>query len=217
MPFEPRQPIPSHSHQRGYNRRSTMTDRELVDLALEGSEAAVRHLYERHAPRVYAVVRRLARGDDTLAEDWAQDAWLSAIRALPTFRGKAKFSTWLHRIAVNSALQGLRRHERRGGREFPILDSLGDTQPTDRPLLRIGLEAALDQLPPGMREVLILYDIEGFTHDGIAAKLGIASGTSKSQLYKARARMRELLSARDRGRATDEPETRASGEKGVRT
>jgi len=169
-----------------------MSEEEIIRLARRGDEAAVQALYRRYAPRVYATVRRLA-GDAALAEDWAQDAWIQVIRALPRFRGDSKFSTWLHRIAVNAALQGRRWRERRAGREEPLPDSPLEHRATDPVLLRIRLERALARLPDGMRQVLVLHDVEGYTHEEIAAALGIAPGTSKSQLFKARARMRELL------------------------
>lgn len=169
-----------------------MTEQELIERARAGDGAAVRALYERHAPRVYAVVRRLA-DDDATAEDWAQDAWVQAIRALPGFRGAAQFSTWLHRIAINSALQGRRRRERRTRHEEPLPPTLPVGEPNEPTLLRIRLERALRELPKGMRQVLVLHDVEGYTHEEIAAMLGVTPGTSKSQLFKARARMRALL------------------------
>lgn len=100
-----------------------MTEAQLIRQACEGHGTAVRTLYERYAPRVYAVVRRIA-GDDDLAQDYAQEAWIRAIRALPTFRGDARFSTWLHRIAVNSALQALRKSETRTRRESPMPEAI---------------------------------------------------------------------------------------------
>lgn len=168
------------------------TEHELVRRARQGDGRAVRMLYERHAPRVYAVVRRLA-GDDALAEDWAQEAWIRAIRALATFRGDARFSTWLHRIAVNSALQGRRSHERRADREASLPIPHRVSSDGDHTLLRLQLERALERLPDRMRQVLVLHDVEGYTHEEIAAALGVTAGTSKSQLFKARARMRRLL------------------------
>ena len=138
------------------------------------------------------MVRRIA-GDDDLAEDYAQEAWIRAIRALPTFRGEARFSTWLHRIAVNSALQAVRKEKNRRKREAPLPDvipvppRMGDT------LMQRKLEEALAQLPDGMRKVLILHDVEGYTHEEIGTALGVTSGTSKSQLFKARAKMRIML------------------------
>jgi RNA polymerase sigma-70 factor (ECF subfamily) len=173
-----------------------MTERELIRYAADGEARAIRTLYDRYAPRVYAVVRRIA-GDDEAAQDYAQEAWIRAIRALPTFRGDARFSTWLHRIAVNSALQALRRSETRRKREapfptdVPVVPRGGDT------LLQRRLEGALDRLPEGMRRVLILHDVEGYTHEEIGDVLGVTAGTSKSQLFKARAKMRDQLSALD--------------------
>lgn len=169
-----------------------MTETELIQRARLGDEAAIRALYDRHAPRVFAVVRRLA-GDDALAEDWAQEAWVQAIRALPTFRGDAKFSTWLHRIAVNAALQGKRSRERRTRHEEPLPQEIPVRDNAGRTVLRLRLERALRRLPEGMRRVLLLHDVEGYTHEEIARSLGVNVGTSKSQLFKARARMRELL------------------------
>lgn len=169
-----------------------MTEQQLIADAREGSEVAIRALYERYASRVYATIHRFA-GDDALAEDWAQEAWISAIRALPDFRGTSQFSTWLHRIAVNAALQGLRSRQRRVGKEAPFPEQPLEDPRRDRPLLRLRLEQALAAIPAGMREILILHDLEGYTHEEIAATLGVTAGTSKSQLFKARARMRELL------------------------
>ncbi len=166
----------------------------MIQRAAEGDARAVRTLYDRYAPRVYAVVRRIA-GDDELAQDYAQEAWIRAIRALPSFRGDARFSTWLHRIAVNAALQALRKADTRRRREGPIPEQVPVAPVTGDALLQRRLEGALDKLPEGMRRVLILHDVEGYTHDEIGEVLGVAPGTSKSQLFKARAKMREMLSA----------------------
>lgn len=173
-----------------------MTDNELIRQAKRGDEAALRALYRRYAPRVYAVVRRIA-GDDALADDWSQEAWIRVFRALPGFRGEAAFSTWVHRVAVNSALQGLRARTRHGGRETALpFDRAGPPPPPT--VLRFSLETAMARLPDGMRQVLVLHDVEGFTHDEIGDMLGIAAGTSKSQLFKARAKMREMLGSMER-------------------
>lgn len=169
-----------------------MSEAQLIRRAGDGDARAVRALYERYAPRVYAVVRRIA-GDDDLAQDYAQEAWIRAIRALPTFRGDSRFSTWLHRIAVNAALQAIRRSDTRAKREAPMPDAVPVDPRTGDALLQTRLEEALDRLPNGMRQVLILHDVEGYTHEEIGEVLGVASGTSKSQLFKARARMRSLL------------------------
>ena len=169
-----------------------MTEADTIARAREGDGEAVRELYRRYSPRVYAVVRRLA-GDDQLAEDWAQEAWVRAIRALPTFRGEARFSTWLHRIAVNSALHGRRWRDRRARHEVALSPATPASVRPEETTLRIGLERALDQLPNGMRQVLVLHDVQGYTHEEIAQALGVTPGTSKSQLFKARARMRSIL------------------------
>ena len=175
-----------------------MTEKELVLRASRGDESAMLALYRRYAPRVFAVVRRLA-DDDAMADDWAQEAWIRAFRALPRFRGDSAFSTWLHRVAVNSALQGRRKRSRHDTRETELIPAIagGAGEPT---LLRLTLEEAMDQLPEGMRRVLVLHDVEGFTHEEIGEMLGVAPGTSKSQLFKARAKMRELLRPADRDR-----------------
>jgi len=170
-----------------------MTESQLIRQAADGDARAIRSLYDRYAPRVFAVVRRIA-GDDETAQDFAQEAWIRAVRALPSFRGDARFSTWLHRIAVNSALQALRRTETRRRREAPFPAEVAIGPHGGDTLLQRRLERALDALPDGMRQVLILHDVEGYTHEEIGDALGVAPGTSKSQLFKARAKMRELLS-----------------------
>jgi len=173
-----------------------MNEAQLLRKACQGDGPGVRALYEKYSPRVYAVVRRIA-ADDDLAQDYAQEAWIRAIRALPTFRGEARFSTWLHRIAVNSALQAVRRAETRHQREAPMPESLAVEAPARDALLSQKLEWALDHLPARMRKVLILHDVEGYTHDEIGELLGTTSGTSKSQLFKARGKMRVLLKSLD--------------------
>jgi RNA polymerase sigma-70 factor (ECF subfamily) len=156
----------------------------------------MRQLYERHASRVYTVIRRLA-GDDDLAADLAQDAWVNAFRKINEFRGDSAFSTWVHRIAVNTALTWLRQAARRRDLEegFDGGSTVGkaDAWPPDRAAERVTVQRALDMLPTGYRSVLWLHDVEGYTHEEIGARLGIAVGTSKSQLSKARARLRALI------------------------
>ncbi|HEX6559888.1 MAG TPA: sigma-70 family RNA polymerase sigma factor [Longimicrobiales bacterium] len=169
-----------------------MTELEIIQAARDGEPRAVRELYRLYAPRVYAIVKRLA-GDDALAEDWAQEAWVRIFRALGSFRGEARFSTWLHRIAVNSALHGRRWRDRRTRLETPLEESVVSRTQTGDALLRQRLERAMAALPERMRQVLVLHDVEGYTHEEIADFLGVTAGTSKSQLFKARARMRELL------------------------
>jgi len=169
-----------------------MREEELIERARRGESAAVRRLYEAHAERVYAVVRRIV-ADRASAEDVAQEVWLRALRGLGSFRGESRFTTWLHRIAVNGALQRLRQRKRAAGREVPIPISLADVRRAPDPLLSVRLERALDRIPDRMRAVLVLHDVEGFTHEEIGEMLGVTAGTSKSQLFKARAKMRALL------------------------
>ncbi|HSJ12904.1 MAG TPA: sigma-70 family RNA polymerase sigma factor [Longimicrobiales bacterium] len=173
-----------------------MNELECIRLAQEGDGAAMRELYNRYSPRVFAVVRRLA-GDDALAEDWAQEAWVRAFRALPRFRGESRFSTWLHRIAVNSALHGRRWRQRRVSNEVALPLAPEQATRPEQTVLRLSIQRALDTLPEGMRQVVVLHDVEGYTHEEIGAELGITAGTSKSQLFKARAKLRRLLRAGD--------------------
>lgn len=167
-------------------------EEDLIRRAQEGDPEAIGRLYEAHSARVYTVVRRLA-GEDALAEDWAQEAWLRVFRALPGFRGEARFATWLHRIAVNTALHGQRGRKRRLARIAEMSEPPDGPAREDRPLLRMQLQRAIDALPDGMRRVLVLHDVEGYTHTEIGAMLGVSPGTCKSQLFKARAKARELL------------------------
>ena len=173
-----------------------MNELECIRLAQEGDGAAMRELYHHYSPRVFAVVRRLA-GDDALAEDWAQEAWVRAFRALPRFRGESRFSTWLHRIAVNSALHGRRWRERRVSNEVTLSIVPEQAGRAEDTVLRLTLQRALDTLPEGMRQVVVLHDVEGYTHEEIGAELGITAGTSKSQLFKARSKLRRLLRGGD--------------------
>jgi len=150
-------------------------------------------LYSAHCGRVYSVVRRMV-GDDHLAEDVSQDAWVRAFQKLHLFRGDSSFGTWMHRLAVNAALNRLRRHTRRPDVEGTAVEWAPSPPPTDETVLNQRLVGqALDRLPPGYRQVLVLHDVEGLTHEEIAERMGVAIGTSKSQLHKARARMRDLL------------------------
>lgn len=172
-----------------------MIEGELLRRARQGDNAAIARLYRQHAPRVYTLLRRLA-GNDAEAEDWAQETWVQAIRGLATFRGESGFATWLHRIAVNCALAGRRRWHRKESHEAPLPEEMPAGAPRSRAVLGARLERALTNVPEGMRRVLVLHDVEGYTHEEIGQMLGISAGTCKSQLFKARARMRELLGSR---------------------
>ncbi len=165
-----------------------------IRRAIEGDERAMRALWVQHAPAVDAVVRRLV-GDPDLAADVAQDVWIQIFRALPTFRGDAQFGTWAHRIAVNRTLNALRKVRRLEQTETPIHEESVSVPPDDgeRRFLADSIDEALQRLAPGARTVFVLHDVEGFTHEEIAEQLGITAGGSKSQLFKARARLRLLL------------------------
>ena len=165
-----------------------------IRRAVEGDEAAMRQLWSRHAPRIDAIVRRLAGGDPDVAADIAQEVWIQIFRALPEYRGDAQFSTWAHRIAVNRTLNALRSRRRLAAIETEVEeDSAVAEMDTDRPFLAASIEAATAQLSPGARTVFVLHDVEGYTHEEIAGRLGITVGGSKSQLFKARAKLRRLL------------------------
>jgi RNA polymerase sigma-70 factor, ECF subfamily len=176
----------------GEHERLEVTEAQLVDAARAGDQRAMGALYSAHAGRVYSVVRRVV-GDDHLAEDVSQDAWVRAFQKLHLFRGDAAFGTWMHRLAVNAAVNQLRSLGRRSKLESSPDLKLPVQQPDESGLNHRILSTALDQLPEGYRTVIVLHDVEGLTHEEIGQKLDIAAGTSKSQLHKARARMRALL------------------------
>ena len=168
------------------------SDRELAEAIVEdGDEAAFRVLYRRHTPRVYRFALRLVGGDVTEAEDVIQEAWLRAARSLARFRFDAAFHSWLCGIALNC----VREQARRRGRSLVEVGGDGwEPPPSVRdPGTIIDLERALELLPLGFRTVLVLHDVEGFTHQEIGDRLGISDGTSKSQLHHARRAMRQLL------------------------
>ena len=170
-------------------------DSDLITIrrAIAGDELAQRTLWTRHAPHIDAVVRRMV-GDPDLAQDVAQDVWIQIFRALPTYRGDAQFGTWAHRIAVNRTLNAMRRVKRLERTETPIEDDDHAVPPDgERALLAATIEEAAGRLSPGARTVFLLHDVEGFTHEEIARELGITPGGSKSQLFKARAKLRRLL------------------------
>lgn len=169
------------------------TDPLTIRRAINGDESALRALWVAHAPRIDAVVRRLV-GDADQAADIAQEVWIQIFRALPTWRGDSQFSTWAHRIAVNRTLNALRSVRRIAKLEVGIEeDTVAVDEDMDRSFLAQSIDEAVQKLSPGARAVFVLHDIEGYTHEEIAQELGITSGGSKSQLFKARAKLRRLL------------------------
>jgi RNA polymerase sigma-70 factor (ECF subfamily) len=171
-------------------------DHALVRAAGLGDARAFEQLYRRHSRRVYAVVWRLAGGHAARAEDLVQEAFIRAWQALPAFRYESAFSTWLHRLAVNTALMELRG--RSGAEDRETDDSaLGQLPSHDtaggRMREQLDLERAVATLPERARAVLVLHDIEGWKHEEIAAELGMAVGSSKAQLHRARGLLRQRL------------------------
>lgn len=169
------------------------TDQLTIRRAIEGDERALRQLWSQYAPRIEAVVLRLA-GDADLAADIAQEVWMQIFRALPTFRGDSQFGTWAHRIAVNRTLNALRKVRRTSRVEVEITEDAALVEgEDDRAFVASTIERAAARLPEGARTVFVLHDVEGYTHEDIARELGITAGASKSQLFKARAKLRRLL------------------------
>ena len=169
------------------------TDQITIRRAVNGDERALRDIWTQHAPRIDALVRRLV-GDPDQAADIAQEVWIQIFRALPTYRGDSQFSTWAHRIAVNRTLNALRATRRIAKAEVEIEEDTSMVEnDAERSMLAQTIDEAVQRLSPGARAVFVLHDVEGYTHEEIAAELGITSGGSKSQLFKARAKLRRML------------------------
>ena len=168
---------------------------DAVRRAQAGDQAAFEGLYREHVGRVYALCLRLS-ADRVLAEELAQDVFVRVWEKLPSFRGESAFSSWLYRLAVNTVL-GKRRAEGRHARGAVALDDPdSDFEPAARspvPGLSLDLDRAIARLPPGARSVFVLHDVEGYEHQEIAELTGIATGTSKAHLFRARRLLREWL------------------------
>ena len=157
---------------------------------------AFEQLYRSHCDRIYALCWRMCGGDRALAEDMVQEAFVRAWNKLDLFRGDSKFGTWLHRLTVNVVLSDRRIRVKRLQRERELVDDVERTLVGDRDVfagLRNDLEAAIAGLPERARTVLVLYDIEGYQHNEIAEMTGMAVGSSKAQLHRARKLVREVL------------------------
>jgi RNA polymerase sigma-70 factor (ECF subfamily) len=178
------------------------SEAEAIEHAKQGNAMAFEFLYHMHKRRVYSLCLRMT-GNTAEAEDLAQEAFLQLFRKIGTFRGESAFSTWLHRLSVNVVLMHLRR------KSLPETPLEEFTEPTheDGPRREIGardqnlagsvdrvnLERAIERLPPGYRTIFVLHDMEGYEHNEIAAMMGCSIGNSKSQLHKARMKLRDLL------------------------
>ncbi len=174
---------------------------EAIERAKQGDEAAFEVLYNLHKRRVYSLCLRMV-SNPAQAEDLAQEAFLQLFRKIGTFRGESAFSTWLHRMTVNVVLMNLRR------KGLPLV-SLEETLETDEEsprkelgaqdmkltgsIDRLQLQRAIDKLPPGYKTIFVLHDVEGFEHNEIAEMVGCSIGNSKSQLHKARLKLRDQL------------------------
>ncbi len=172
---------------------SSVDERELIARVRAGDGLAERALYDAHVDRVFRLAYRLA-GDDDLARDFTQETFIRAFERLDSFRGEAALSTWLYTIATTVTLNGLRKLKRRG-REIE-LDHAAEVAGGARraePDLKTRLYAAIDALSEKYRTVFVMHDIEGYTHEEIATALNVEVGTSKAQLSRARAKLREAL------------------------
>ena len=180
-----------------------MTDEDVVRLAQQGDIVAFERIYRLHSRKVYSLCLRMA-GDASDAEDLTQEVFLQLFRKISTFRGESAFSTWLHRMAVNIVLMRFRK------KNIAAKSLEAITNPEEEPskpseefgapdlrlngvVDRVTLETAINELAPGYKAMFILHDIQGYNHDEIAEIFGCTPGNSKSQVHKARARLRELL------------------------
>jgi RNA polymerase sigma-70 factor (ECF subfamily) len=178
-----------------------LTEAEAIERAKQGDGEAFETLYGLHKRRVYSLCLRMT-GNTAEAEDLTQEAFLQLFRKIATFRGESAFSTWLHRMAVNVVLMHLRK---KGLPVVPLDDTLesDDDVPKKEPgapdlaltgsVDRLQLQRAIGDLPPGYRTIFVLHDVEGYEHNEIAGLVGCSIGNSKSQLHKARVKLRELL------------------------
>ena len=172
------------------------TETRWVDKARAGDQLAFEKLYRSHCDRIFALCWRMCGGDRALAEDMVQEAFVRAWNKLHLFRGDSKFGTWLHRLTVNVVLSDRRIRVKRVHREQEFDGDLERVLVGERDVfagLRKDLEAAIAGLPERARTVLILYDIEGYQHNEIAEMTGMAVGSSKAQLHRARNLVREVL------------------------
>ena len=174
--------------------RSRVEERELIGRVLAGDPTAERALYDAHVDRVFRLVYRMAADLDR-AQDYTQETFIRAFSRLAEFRGEAALSTWLGSIAISVTLNGLRKLRRRHEREVALEDGMPVARFSSQadPDLKSRLAQAIDDLPDGYRAVFVMHDVEGYTHEEIAASLGVHPGTSKAQLFRARARLREAL------------------------
>jgi RNA polymerase sigma-70 factor, ECF subfamily len=183
-----------------------LPDAEVLRLAQQGDAAAFERLYRLHSRKVYTLCLRMV-GDPADAEDLTQEVFLQLFRKINTFRGESAFSTWLHRMAVNIVLMRFRKKNLADKSLESITNPEEESSAPSRefggPDLRLNgvvdritLETAINELPPGYKAMFVLHDVQGYNHDEIAGIFGCTAGNSKSQVSKARTRLRELLQRR---------------------
>ncbi len=177
---------------------SPVSDYALTRRASEGDMQAFEEIFRRHNRRVYSLCLRMTQNVEE-AEDLAQETFIQLFRKVGSFRGDSAFTTWLHRMTVNQVLMHFRKRKARDEKttqdgEIPEQTVLGTEDSAKMPVVdQIALGKAIAQLPPGYRTVFILHDVEGHEHEEISRMLGCSVGTSKSQLHKARMKLRRLL------------------------
>ena len=177
---------------------SRAAELRLVERCRNGELGAFEELYRQQSGRLFSLAVRML-GNQADAEDQLQEIFLSAHRKLESFRGESALGTWLYRLAMNQLLDYVRSRAARSGQltdgldDATVLADAGGHRLADRAIERIDLERALAELPEGCRAAFLLHDVEGFEHKEVSAVLGIAEGTSKSQVHKARLRLRGLL------------------------
>lgn len=169
-------------------------DEQLLPAVAGGDEAAFRALYRRHTPRLRMLVLRVLGGHEADTDDVVQESWVRAIGGLADYRGESAFATWLNGIGIRVAWEAIRKRRPADGATTDV------DLPIDPPdtAERLDLEEALRRLPDDQRAVVVLHDVEGFGHDEIAASLGIAVGTSRSHLSRARRALRTMLASHER-------------------
>ncbi len=193
---------------------SELSEAEAIEKAKEGSQEAFQALYDRHKRRVYSLCLRMT-ANTAEAEDLTQEAFLQLYRKIGTFRGESAFSTWLHRLSVNVVLMHLRRKSlpavsleettQGGADDAPKKDFGAEDLALAGSIDRMQLQKAVNDLPPGYRTIFVLHDVEGYEHNEIAEIVGCSIGNSKSQLHKARMKLRDLLKM-NRAEKAEDPE-----------
>jgi RNA polymerase sigma-70 factor (ECF subfamily) len=185
-----------------------LSDMALAQQSAGGDMQAFEELYRRHSRRVYSLCLRMTANVEK-AEDLAQDVFVHLFRKIGSFRGQSAFTTWLHRVTVNQVLMHFRKRSVKAEQttddgETPIQIVKGTSDPNAMPVIdRIALDKAIALLPPGYRSVFILHDVEGHEHTEVANILGCSVGTSKSQLHKARMKLRNLLTQKNQPQEQD--------------